>query len=368
MINKETKDKILTWLLTPLSWLYGTATSLRNLAYDKHLMARHELDVPIISVGNLAVGGTGKTPHVEFLISNLALDYHIGVLSRGYKRHTRGYVLANSSSTAETIGDEPFQIYRKFGMMSKVAVCENRTEGMKRLLQDHPEINLIILDDAFQRRELQPKVSILLTDCHRPYYEDNVLPLGRLRESKHGAERADIIVVTKCPADMQPIDYRQIAQKIDKLSFQKLFFTRYHYGELKPVFPEDCPYQASMSRLTDRDAVLLLTGIANPRFFIRQFKQYPVRKKVFHFQDHHAFSRSDLLRIEKMYEDMEGERKLIVTTEKDAARLLSNPYFPEQLKKFIFFQPIEVKVLDGLDGPELIETVKAIIEKKNPLD
>lgn len=368
MISKETKNKIITCVLTPLSWLYGTAVSIRNYFYDKHLIPTIGFDIPIVSVGNLAVGGTGKTPHVEYLINNLSADYNIAILSRGYKRKTRGYVLANTTSTPDTIGDESYQIYRKFGDTVKVAVCERRSDGIQQLLKDHPEINLIILDDAFQRRELRTNVSLLLTDYNRPYYNDKVLPLGRLREPIREASRADIIVVTKCKSDILPFDYRVIDGNLKKFSYQKAFFSRYEYGELKPVFDDVCSYSVSMSQLTGNDSVLLLTGIANPRSFIRHFKDYAVKKKVCHFPDHHSFTRRDLMYIEDAFNNMKGEHKIIITTEKDAVRLLANPYFPESLKKVVFYQPIKVRMLDGIDNcSDLAGYVKKQIEKKSPL-
>ena len=363
------KDKIMTCVLTPFSWLYGAAVYIRNKMFDKHLLPHEEFKVPVVSVGNLTIGGTGKTPHVEYLVTNLATQYNIAILSRGYKRKTRGYVLANSKSTPDTIGDEPYQIYQKFGMVAKVAVCEKRSEGIKRLLNEFPDINLVILDDAFQHRWIKPKVSILLTDFNRPIYNARLLPLGRLRESEHGVTRADFVIITKCPTDLQPLDYRLIVKKLQLSNYQKHFFTYYGYGELKPVFPDDAQYRVSLESLTKADTVLLLTGIAHPRYFVRHFKHYPFLKKVFHFPDHHNFKRYDIDKIADEYEKMSGSRKIIVTTEKDAVRLMHNPYFPQNLKPFIFYLPVEVKVLDGLEGSDLIPALrKAIDEKENPLN
>lgn len=368
-IPPEYRDKIMTCLLTPLSWLYGAAVYVRNKLFDKHFLRVEKFNVPVVSVGNITVGGTGKTPHVEFLVRNLSADYNIAILSRGYKRKTHGYVLANGKSTPDTIGDEPYQLYQKFGMVAKVAVCEKRTEGIKKLLKEFPDINLVILDDAFQHRYIKPKVSILLTDYNRPVYKDKLLPLGRLRESEHGVCRADIVVVTKCPTDLQPIDYRLILKDLQLQSFQKPFFTRYSYGSLLPVFPDDEPYSVNLSSLTSDDTILLLTGIAHPRYFVRHFRDYSCRKRVCHFPDHHDFKRKDIARITETFEEMKGRRKIIVTTEKDAVRLSNNPYFPQHLKPYVFYQPIEVRVLDALNGSALIDAVrKGIEEKENPLN
>lgn len=368
MIAATTKDKIMTCLLTPLSWLYGTAVYVRNKLYDKHILEQVEFNIPVISVGNITVGGTGKTPHVEHLVNLLQSRYNIAVVSRGYKRSTRGYVLANSKSTPDTIGDEPYQLYQKFGSFIKVAVCEKRAEAIKKLQEEFPEINLVILDDAFQHRHVKPKVSVLLMDMNHPINKDNLLPLGRLRESDHGVERADIIIVTKCPDTLQPIDQRFLFKDLGIRPFQKLFFSTYIYGQLKPVFPEDSPYHASLDELTPSDRVLLLTGIAQPRYFVRYFKKYPFKKSVSHYPDHHNFTRSDINRIEETYNNLSGRRKIIVTTEKDAVRLATNPYFPQHLKPLTFYLPIEVNIIGSMNNEEYYPSIiKAIEAKETPL-
>lgn len=369
MTRADYIDKLLTGLLTPASWLYGFAVYMRNKLFDKHLIRQVEFDIPVICVGNLTIGGTGKTPHVEYLLNNLASRYNIGVISRGYRRKTKGYVLANAKSTPDTIGDEPCLFYQKFSRIVKVAVCENRVEGVKRLLQDFPDINLVILDDAYQHRYIKPKVSILLTDFYHPIANDHLLPLGKLREGIRGVNRADFVVVTKCSEEMKPIDYRLLVKGMDLMSYQTPYFSRYAYREIKPVFPDDAPYRASLEELREDDAVLLITGIANPRQFVRHFKGYPFLKRVAHYPDHHDFSRKDVEEIARRFEQLAGTRKIIVTTEKDAMRLLSNPYYPQHLKPLTFMLPIEVHMLPGPSGDDLVGAVeKAINEKENPLN
>lgn len=361
MKELNTVDTIVTYALTPLSWIYGAVTGVRNKLFDVGVLKEKEYDIPIISVGNITVGGTGKTPHVELLISKLALEYRIGVVSRGYKRKTKGFLLANSKSTPDSIGDEPYQIYQKFGHRVQVAVCEKRREGIETLTQIHPEINLIILDDAFQHRYVKPTVSILLVDYNRPIWEDKVLPLGRLRENRHATDRADIVVVTKCPEQLSPLQLRLVEKGLDLLAFQKYYFSRFEYEGLRPVFPDDRPYNVSLHSLSARDSVLLLTGIAHPRTFIRYFKDFPFRVKVNHFPDHHDFSRSDLIKIESQFEKMKGERKVIITTEKDAVRLLNNPYYPEELKPLTFYVPIKVSVMEDCGDGDLLSEVRKMI-------
>ncbi|MDE6144146.1 MAG: tetraacyldisaccharide 4'-kinase [Muribaculaceae bacterium] len=358
---KTTRDKIMVCLLTPLSWIYGAVTGIRNWLFDSRILKEEEYDIPIIGVGNITVGGTGKTPHVEYIVSNLAADYKIAVLSRGYKRKTSGFVLANSNITPDLIGDEPFQIYRKFGMKVQVAVCENRRKGIQELLRLFPDLGLIVLDDSFQHRWVKPKVSVLLTDYSRPFYRDRLLPLGRLRESPSQVNRADMVVVTKCPDDLMPINFRITSKDLDLMKYQKLFFTRYEYGALEPVFPENAPYSASLGMLGAGDAVLLLTGIAHPRYFVRHFRNYPFKVKVDHYSDHHDFSRSDIDSINERFRSLPGSRKIIVTTEKDAMRLMHNPYFPESLKPFTFYLPVTVRLINGIDETDLIQELRNAI-------
>ena len=352
----------MVYILTPLSWLYGLATGLRNWLFDSKFLKEQVYDIPIIGVGNITVGGTGKTPHVEYIVSNLASDYNLAVLSRGYKRKTKGFVLANAKSTPDLIGDAPYQIYQKFGVKVQVAVCENRRKGITELMRIFPDLQLIVLDDSFQHRWVKPKVSVLLTDYSRPFYKDRLLPLGRLRESPAQVNRADMVVVTKCPDDLMPINFRIATKDLDLMKFQKLFFSRYEYGQLMPVFSDEAPYQASLGSFTVNDGVLLLTGIAHPRYFVRHFRNYPFKVKVDHFPDHHDFTRADIEGILERFKSMPGERKIIVTTEKDAVRLMFNPYFPKNLKPFTFYLPVTVKMINVLDDKDFIEELRAGIQ------
>lgn len=354
----STKDKILTCILTPASWLYGGVMGVRNWLFESKLLKSEEFDIPVIGVGNITVGGTGKTPHVEYIVNNLAYEYKVAVLSRGYKRKTKGFVLANSKSTPQTIGDEPYQIYQKYGNRVIVAVCENRRKGIEELKRMFPELEVIVLDDSFQHRWVTPKISILLTDYARPVYKDKVLPLGRLRESPRQINRADMVIVTKCPEDLMPINYRIALKELDLMKFQKLFFSRYEYGQLRPVFADEALYSANLNSLNKRDGVLLLTGIAHPRYFVRYFRKFPFKVKINHFPDHHDFSRGDIENIERNFKEMLGERKIMVTTEKDAVRLMHNPYFPKDLKPYTFYLPVHVRMIKAIDEKDLIEEIK----------
>lgn len=360
---KTTTDKILTCLLTPASWIYGAIVGTRNWMFESKILKSKEYDIPVVGVGNITVGGTGKTPHVEYIVSQLAFDYKVAVLSRGYKRTTKGFVLANAKSTPSSIGDEPYQIFQKFGNKVIVAVCESRRKGIEELTRLYPDIDLIVLDDSFQHRWVRPKISILLMEYSRLIFKDKILPLGRLRESARQVNRADMVVVTKCPEDLQPLNFRLVVKELDLMPFQKLFFSKYEYGNLQPVFIDDAPYSVNLGNLTSNDSVMLLTGIAHPKYFVKYFRNYSFKVKVNHYPDHHNFSRKDIIDIKKKFDEMAGQRKIIVTTEKDAVRLMHNPYFPKELKPFTFYQPINVRMLKVIDDKDLIEEIKSDIKK-----
>lgn len=349
----------------PLSKIYGFGVGVRNLMFKWHLLKQREFPVPIVVIGNIAVGGTGKTPHTEYVLDLLRYKYRIGMLSRGYKRKTKGFVLATSRSTPFDIGDEPYQIYQKFGHDVTVAVCEDRCTGIEEMLKLDPSINLIVLDDAFQHRYVKPSVSIVLTEFNNPVFYDKLLPLGRLREPAKAIYRADMVVVTKCPEQLKAIEYRIFKNSLKLFPYQKLFFSRYNYPALKPLFPDVCGEAPYLGWLTPDDSILVVSGIANPKPLIRYLKGFVAKVKVKIFPDHHNFSRKDLDAIVKRFNDLDGKRRIIVTTEKDAVRLVNNPYFPHELKKYIFYQPVEVKFdpmnVDSFDieiQKQLLRTVK----------
>ncbi|WP_304382996.1 tetraacyldisaccharide 4'-kinase [uncultured Muribaculum sp.] len=340
------RSKILdVLLLYPLSKIYGAVMTLRNKMFDAGILKQHEFDVPVIVVGNIAIGGTGKTPHTEYLIESLRYNYNIGVLSRGYKRRTKGFVLATHRSRPEDIGDESYQIFQKYGDDITVAVCEDRVKGIRQLLEINKDINLMILDDAFQHRYVKPAVSVVLTECNRPVFYDKLLPLGRLREPMSALNRADVVVVTKCTDDMKPMDCRIFKENLNLFPFQKLFFSKYAYGHLVSVFPESVTYIPYLDWLTENDSILTLTGVANPRPFVQHLRNYRAKVKMLRFPDHHAFTQSDMALLKKKFEELPGQRKFIVTTEKDAVRLSNNPYFPHALKSSIFYLPIKVEFM-----------------------
>ncbi len=340
------RNKILSALvLLPLSKIYGIVTAVRNRMFDLGILKQHEFDVPVVVIGNLAIGGTGKTPHTEYIIDILRYKYHIGVLSRGYKRQTKGFVLATKHTSPCDIGDEPYQIYQKYGNDITVAVCENRCAGIEEMLRRDNNINLILLDDAFQHRYVKPKVSVVLTEFNRPIFHDKLLPLGRLRESRYALNRTDIVIVTKCPDNAKPMDYRIYKNNLNLYPYQKLFFSRYNYGHLVPVFPDKASNIPYPEWMTEADSVLLVTGIANPRPLIKHLRQYRPKVKLKLFPDHHDFSKADINEILSLYKSISGKHKYIITTEKDAVRLNNNPHFPKELMDVTFYMPIKVQFL-----------------------
>ena len=363
ILNKEQRKSIMDGLLTPFSWGYGAVVWMRNTAFNIGLLPQEEFPVPVVSVGNITVGGTGKTPHVEYIIEKLYNRYHVAVLSRGYKRKTKGFILATNNMTPRDIGDEPYQIYRKYGGLITLAVCENRRKGINELMRIDPDINLILLDDGFQHRYVKPKVNIVLVDYNRPPYKDKLMPLGTLREPAERLLRCEMVVVTKCPSDLNAMDRRMMKKELDLFPppSQQLFFSNIRYADPVPVFPVQSPQLTSLNWLHPDDAVLCLTGIATPKPLVRYLRQFPASIKVMHYDDHHFFTRRDFSDIFKVYNSLEGKRKFIITTEKDAVRIMSNPYYPPTMRSIIYYIPMKVGFLET-EGLSFIETLIDKIE------
>ncbi len=347
-------------ILLPMSKIYGMVTTLRNCFFNWGIFKQRTFDVPIVVVGNIAVGGAGKTPHVEYIIEALRETYRIGVLSRGYKRNTKGFILASQRSTPLDIGDEPYQIYQKYGRDVTVAVCEDRCKGIEEILKINPEINLMLLDDAFQHRYVKPSVAIVLTEFNRPIFFDKMLPLGRLRESTRAIYRADMVLVTKCPERIKPVEYRIFKNHLSLYPYQKLYFSRFHYNTLQPVFPDNARMVPYLEYLSDQDRLLIVSGIANPKPFVRYIKQFKPLVKIQVFPDHHNFTRKDLDLISTRFENIKARNKYIITTEKDAVRLANNPYFPPALRPYTFYLPIKV-VFDDDTGDSFTADLKKLI-------
>lgn len=332
-------------ILLPFSLLYGIVIGIRNWLFNSDIIKSTSFNIPIISIGNLAVGGTGKTPHTEFILSILQTTWKSAMLSRGYKRKTKGFCLADENSTSQILGDEPFQIHQKFPKVT-VAVDEKRVHGVQKLRELIPGLQLVVLDDAYQHRYIQPGLSILLTDFANRYSSDCLLPYGRLRESKRGSKRADIIVVTKCPPDLKPIDMRLIEMELKPGPNQSVFFSGYVYDEIVPVFPEGQPESWTCQKITESEAgVLLVAGIVSPEPIVEHLWTYTKDIKTLFFGDHYAFQPKDFNQIKNEFDSIAAAEKILLVTEKDAARLVSNPNFPESLKSRTFALPVRVEIL-----------------------
>lgn len=312
--------KNISYALFPLTIWYAVGVRFRNMFYALGIKKQEVPHITTIGVGNLSTGGTGKTPHVEYLLRLLADKYSTAMLSRGYKRKSKGYILDDGSHDATLLGDEPAMIARKFPQV-QVAVCEKRAEGVKRLMErpespESPSIpQLIILDDVFQHRAIKPSINILLTEYSHPYFDDHILPYGNLREFKSARFRANIVIVTKCPAVLNPVEKHNIIHDLRLQNYQKVFFSYFKYGDLQTL--DGKSVQIDLRRV---DNILAVTGIAHPEPMIAELRQY-TKVQPLAFADHHDFSKHDIARIKEAFASLSGSNNIIVTTEKDAMRL-----------------------------------------------
>lgn len=343
--------------LFPLSLIYGAIIQVRNFLYNNNLFRHHQFNIPTICVGNLCVGGTGKTPQIEYLIKLIKDKNQIATLSRGYKRKTKGFKVADFFSNSSEIGDEPMQFYSKFKEVV-VAVSEKRAEGIKELIYRYPRLKVVLLDDAFQHRAVKTGLNILLTSYYHPYYEDYLLPAGRLRECKSGAKRADIIVVTKCPKVLSPIIRASIRDSIKPLPHQSLYFSYIRFGGFIPLDPKNQFYIKNKKYNT----ILLIAGIADTYTLEDHLKQFCSDLIIMKFADHHQYSEADLKRISDSWTNIFSTNKLLVTTEKDAMRL-KNPLIRELVVNLPFcYIPIEVEFHEG-DKKQFDKQILYYVEK-----
>lgn len=330
-------------ILKILSFFYGLVVGIRNEMFDLKILPSREFDLPVISVGNITVGGTGKTPHTEYIIDLLKSRLKVASLSRGYKRKTRGFFIVEPDSTVKQVGDEPLQIKQKFRDVI-VAVDAKRVRGIEKLLALTEKPEVIVLDDAFQHRYVTPGMNILLTDYTRLITKDSLLPYGRLREFASNRERANIIIVTKCPPEIKPIDERIITKELFVRPYQNLYFSRFEYGTPQPVFREDV--LTDNDDLIDGSAVLLLTGIANPK----PLKDYLMHKShnilEMKFSDHHNYTLKELDDIVSKFSTLPEENRIIITTEKDMVRIRDIANVPDIIRKNLYYIPLTISFLN----------------------
>lgn len=329
-------------LLAPIALIYGLIVKIRNLLFDLKIFKSVSFEKPIICIGNITVGGTGKTPHVEYLIELLSAKLNIATLSRGYGRKTKGFGYALTTSAAFEVGDEPLQIKIKYPSI-RVAVDADRVNGISRLLKENAKLDAIILDDAFQHRWVKPGLSILLIDHNQMITKDYFLPMGRLRDSIKEKRRADIVIVTKCPEDLSQDQKSSIKRELKLNPKQSIYFTTIKYGDPVPVFNQF----GTHLELNKGKEIFALAGIANPTFFFSYLENKSNLIEKHTYPDHYSFTRKQIYSIFDTYLITESINKAIVTTEKDAARLRGIPSLGDELMKSLFYIPIEVEFLDN---------------------
>ncbi len=334
---------IWTVVLFPLTLLYGAIIRIRNIFFDWEFIPSREFDLPVVSVGNITVGGTGKTPHIEYLVELLKDEFNVATLSRGYKRKTRSFIMAGSNSSVNEIGDEPRQLKQKYPGIT-VAVDRKRVHGIEQIQTQAKATDAVLLDDAFQHRHVKPGKSILLVDFNRMIHHDLLLPAGRLREHISGKNRANIILVTKSPDRLKPIEMRNIATNMKLGLHQHLYFTRISNGELHSVYGLQDEKEASWFK--ERKApVLAIAGIANPRSLRRYARSISTKMQEISYPDHHQYTAKDLQKISRTYRAMNNPDALILTTEKDAMRLQGlDP--DDDIKNALYYITIHVEFLN----------------------
>jgi len=334
-LKERMNHPLIKILLSPFALIYWVVTAVRNLFFDFRILPSKSFDIPVVSVGNVSVGGTGKTPHVEFLLKTFKDEFKLATLSRGYKRKSTGFILANDSSTVNDLGDEPFQMKQKFGDVD-VAVHANRVEGIEKLLEEVEGLDMLVLDDAFQHRYVNPGKNILLVDYNRNIWKDMIMPAGRLRESRKGRYRADIIIMSKCPQDLSFSELRSLQYQMKLSESQYMYFTYIKYGEIVPVFSAEA---------REGKKILLVSGIAFPKPLLEYLEKEGYEVESISFPDHHHFTKEDLLKIEK--KKKEGNFDFILTTEKDAVRMQCEQAMWESIQNDLFYIPIEIDFLNN---------------------
>jgi len=347
--------KSFRYLLLPITWMYGCVIWLRNKLYDKNILKSSSFNFPIICVGNLATGGTGKTPMTEYLVRLLKKDYKTATLSRGYKRKTTGFAIADEDTTALEIGDEPMQFHQKFPDVT-IAVGEERIVAIPQLLHDRPETEVIILDDAFQHRQVRAGLNIILTDYSNLYTRDLILPAGDLRDVRSSSKRADIIIVTKCNPELNETEKQKIISEINPAQSQTVYFTAIVYDKPYHLFTKE------IIDITPDCGILLVCGIANPAPLKAHLEAHADSYDMLRYADHHIFHSNDLKDIRQQFEKMPSHNKLVLTTEKDAVRLEK---FMAELKDFpIYVVPMQHSFL--FNGATAFEKhVKQFIKSYN---
>ncbi len=341
-------------LLAPFSLLYGIGVSIRDFLYKQGLLKGVEFNLPVLSVGNLSVGGAGKSPHIEYLIRSLKDYIDIATLSRGYGRKTKGYLEVHPTMSAEQVGDEPLQFKRKFPDIL-VTVCESRTFAIPKIMMAQPGIKAILLDDAFQHRSVKPGLNLLLTEFSHPFTRDYLLPAGRLREWRSAYERADLIIVSKCPPELTEQERQALTEEIAPLPHQKLYFSYYEYGQ--PYFILNPRYRLAFNPELE---VLLISAIARTDYLISYLEQQVGSVKAMEYADHHFFSKYDVGQLKANFDRLDTQKKAIITTEKDAMRLQLHHEYIKEHQLPVFALPVQVRFHFG-QGEDFDQTIRQFL-------
>ena len=330
---------MLKCLLAPAAFLYKMGVTFRHRLFDWGLLKSERFDIPIICIGNITVGGTGKTPMAEMVIAYMSQMHRVALLSRGYGRRTKGYLEVNTDSHYRDVGDEPLQIKLKFPD-TVVVVCEKRAEGIRRLRAEHPEVDLIIMDDGFQHRYVEPKINVVMIDATRPVQHDRMLPVGTLRDLPEELHRAHYFVVTKCPEHMAPIDRRILRKVLIQVAYQRVYFTRFESFIPQPLYAGE----AADGSLTHGREVIALSGIGNPGPFLQSLRErYKVVAEMT-LDDHHVYKVRDMNALKALLAKYPGA--VIVTTEKDAVKMTNRAKIPSEVRRALYYQPINISFIE----------------------
>ena len=327
------------FLLYPASWLYKMAVLFRHQLFDWGILHSEKFDIPVICIGNITVGGTGKTPLAEMIVDYMSQTHRVALLSRGYGRRTKGYREVAATDHYRDVGDEPLQIKRKFPDVC-VVVCERRADGIRRIRTEHPEVDLIVMDDGFQHRYVEAKINVVLIDATRPVQEDRMLPLGSLRDVPGQLHRAHYFVVTKCPERMAPIDRRILRKVLIQVAYQRVYFTRFESFMPQPLYAEE----ASGEPLAQGRPVIALSGIGNPKPFVQTLRErYEVVAEMT-LDDHHVYKVRDMNALAALLEKHPGA--VIVTTEKDAVKMTNRAKIPARVRSNLYYLPINISFIE----------------------
>lgn len=326
-------------LLAPIAFLYKLGVTFRHRLFDWGILKSERFDIPIICIGNITVGGTGKTPMAEMIIAYMSQRHNIALLSRGYGRKTKGYREVLTTSHYREVGDEPLQIKLKFPD-TVVVVCEKRAVGIRRIQAEHPEVDLIIMDDGFQHRYVEPKINVLMIDATRPIQHDSMMPLGTLRDLPSEIYRAHYFVVTKCPEKMAPIDRRILRKVLIQIAYQRVYYTRYESFLPQPLFADEAPDEP----LSQGRRIIALSGIGNPGPFLKTLhERYKVAAEVT-FDDHHIYRIRDIRMLAALLE--KHPDAAIVTTEKDAVKMINREKIPPEMRRRLYYLPINIAFIE----------------------